>query len=87
MSRFSRCAALTLLVVALVPSLAEARVKHKHHTAALPANAHNSASDMDIRKQCYQEAQLRWSSTSQDVQTSRDFAYQTCAYSHGVRNP
>ena len=51
------------------------------------AGAHAAASDMEIRKQCYAEARNRWTSTSQDMQTNRDFAYRTCAFDHGVRNP
>jgi hypothetical protein len=42
---------------------------------------------MDIRKQCYAEARDRWGPNSQDMQTPRDFAYRTCAFEHGVRNP
>jgi hypothetical protein len=44
-------------------------------------------SDMDIRKQCYAEARARWGTNSQDMQTPSDFAYRTCAFDHGVRNP
>jgi hypothetical protein len=74
------------IVAALTASTgAYARV-NQHNTAAL-AGAHASVSDTDIRKQCYAEARNRWPSTSQDVQTARDFAYRTCAFDHGVRNP
>lgn len=85
MSRLSHCAAIAALMIVVAPSLASART---HHTStAATAGAHDSASDMDVRKQCYDEAQHRYPSTSQDMQTNRDFAYRTCAVEHGVRNP
>jgi hypothetical protein len=85
MSRLSRYAALAAVTVVIASSGASART---NHTGASPlADAHNSASDTDIRKQCYEEARQRWPSTSQDMQTNRDFAFRTCAFDHGVRNP
>jgi len=53
-------------------------------------NAHAQApgaSDMEIRKMCYEQANKRWSSTNQDMQKVREFAYTTCAVDHGVRDP
>ena len=85
MSRFSRCAALAVFTVVIASSGAYARA---HHNGASPlAAARNSVSDTDIRTQCYEDARRRWPSTSQDMQTNRDFAYHTCAFDHGVRNP
>jgi hypothetical protein len=85
MPRFSRYTALAVLMAVIVPSGAYARV---NHTNAVPrADAHNSLSDMDIRKHCYEEARLRWPSSNQEMQTNRDFTYRTCAFDHGVRNP
>jgi hypothetical protein len=85
MSRLSRCAALAVLTVIVASSGASARTNHD--SAGPLAGVHNSASDSDIRKQCYEEARQRWPSTSQDMHTNRDFAFRTCAYDHGVRNP
>ena len=85
MSRLSRYAALAIFAAAIASSGASARVNQ--NSAAPLAGAHNSTSDMDIRKQCYEEARQRYPSTNQDMQTNRDFAYRTCAVDHGVRNP
>jgi hypothetical protein len=51
------------------------------------AQAPRQESDMDIRKECYEQANKRWSSTNQDLQKVRDFAYSTCVFERGVRNP
>jgi len=85
MSRLSHGAAVAALMVLVAPSVSFARVHHQ--TTAATAGAHNAASDMDVRKQCYEEARQRYPSTSQDMQTNRDFAYRTCAVEHGVQNP
>jgi hypothetical protein len=86
MSRLSRYAALAAFTAVIASSGAYARVNQ--NGASPLAGAHNSvSSDMDIRKQCYEEARQRWPSTSQDMQTNRDYAYRTCAFDHGVRNP
>jgi len=85
MSRISRYAALAAFTAVIASSGAYARTSHNN--ASPLAGAHNSVSDMDIRKQCYEEARQRWPSTNQDMQTNRDFAYRTCAVDHGVRNP
>jgi hypothetical protein len=89
MSRLSRYAALAVFTAVIASSGAFARTNQNGaNNGANPlAGVHNSASDMDIRKQCYEEARQRWPSTSQDMQTNRDFAYRTCAVDHGVRNP
>jgi len=42
---------------------------------------------MEFRKDCSAEANKRWPSSNQDMQTNRDYAYRTCAVQHGVRNP
>jgi hypothetical protein len=83
MSRLSRYAALAVFTAVIASSAASARVNHR---SAAP-DAHNGSSEMDMRKQCYEEARQRYPSTSQDMQTNRDFAYRTCAVDHGVRNP
>jgi hypothetical protein len=85
MSRHSRFAALAIFAAVIASSGAYARTIQNNANPL--AGAHNSVSDMDIRKQCYEEARQRWPSTSQDMQTNRDFAYRTCAFDHGVRNP
>ena len=85
MCRISCCAALAVLAAAVAFCGAYARTNP--HGAAALAGAHNSASDMDIRKQCFAEAKERYPSTSQDMQTNRYFAYTTCAVSHGMRYP
>jgi hypothetical protein len=82
MFRLSRYAALAFVTAVTMSSSAYAR--SHHHSIA---GAHNGMSDMDIRQQCYAEAKQRWSSTNQDMQTNRDFAYRTCAFDHGVHNP
>lgn len=80
MSRFSKWAALAASAAIVASSGASARTNHN--------GVHNGAqSDMDIRQQCYAEAKERWPTTNQDMQTNRDFAYRTCAFDHGVRNP
>ena len=76
MSRSSRFAALAVFAAVIASSGAYARTSQNAHL-----------SDNDIRQQCYAEAKARWSSTNQDMQTNRDFAYRTCAFDHGVRNP
>jgi hypothetical protein len=85
MSRLSHGAAVAALMVLVAPSVSFARTHHA--SAGVTAGAHNSASDMDVRKQCYAEARQRYPSTNQDMQTNRDFAYRTCAVDHGVQNP
>ena len=85
MSRLSRCAALTLFTAVIASSGAYAGTQH-HHAAPL-AGAHNGPSEMDMRKQCYEEARSRYPSTNQDMQTNRDFAAKTCMVDHGIRNP
>jgi hypothetical protein len=85
MSRFSRCAALALFTAVIASSGASAAVKH--HNAAPIAGAHNGPNEMDMRKQCYEEGRSRYPSTSQDMQTNRDFATKTCMVDHGIRNP
>jgi hypothetical protein len=85
MSRLSSCVALAVLTAVIASSGANARTKQ--NSADSFRGAHNSLSEMDVRKQCYEEARLRWPSMNQEMQTNRDFAYRTCAFDHGVRNP
>ena len=85
MSRYSRGVALAALAAVIASSAADAR--NSQNNAGSFTGARNSLSEMDVRQKCYAEAKERWSSTSQDVQTNRDFAYRTCAFDHGVRNP
>ena len=85
MSRLSRCAALAVFTAVIASSGAYAATKH-HHAAPI-AGAHNGPSEMDMRQQCYEEARARYPSTSQDMQTNRDFAAKSCMVDHGIRNP
>ncbi|HJX21465.1 MAG TPA: hypothetical protein VJ454_10785 [Steroidobacteraceae bacterium] len=85
MSRLLRCAALAAFTAVIASSGAYAATQH-HHAAPL-AGAHNGPSEMDMRKQCYEEARSRYPSTNQDMQTNRDFAAKTCMVDHGIRNP
>jgi hypothetical protein len=87
MSRLSRCAALALFTAVIASSGASAAVKHHNANAAPIAGAHNGPNEMDMRKQCYEEARSRYPSTSQDMQTNRDYAATTCMVEHGVHNP
>ena len=84
MSRTSYCA---LVVVAALTASTGAYARVNQPGANALAGAHASVSDMGVRQQCYAEAKNRYPSTSQDMQTNRDFAYRTCAFDHGVRNP
>jgi hypothetical protein len=86
MSRLSRCAALAIFTSVIASSGASAATTH-HHAAAPIAGAHNGPPEMDMRKQCYEEARSRYPSTNQDMQTNRDFAAKTCMVDHGIRNP
>lgn len=76
-----------LLAALTVSSGAYART---HHDNPLQPGAHASAagtSQADIRQQCADEARARWGTNSQDMQTPRDFAYRSCMFDHGMRNP
>ena len=87
MSRFS-CYSLALVAALTVSSGAYARANH--HSASFQPGARASAagtSETDIRQQCVEQARARWGTNSQDMQTPRDFAYRTCLFDHGVRNP
>jgi hypothetical protein len=89
----SRCAALALFTAVIASSGASAAVKHHNANAAPIAGAHNgpaaahNPSEMEMRQQCYEEGRSRYPSTSQDMQTNRDFAAKTCMVEHGIRNP
>jgi hypothetical protein len=56
---------------------------HAQATRGLP----QTEMQMEIRKECYAEANKRWPSSNQEMQTVRDFAYRTCAFERGVNNP
>jgi hypothetical protein len=83
MSRLSRCAALAVFTAVIASSGAYAAPKHNQ--AAPIAGAHNGPPEADIRQQCHEEARARWPSTSQDMQTNRDFAARSCMFDKGVR--
>ena len=86
MTRLSHYAALAVFTAVIASSSAYARTNH--NSAAPLAGAHNSTVDeMEIRKQCYAQAKERWPGTNQDMNTTRDFTYRTCAFDRGVRNP
>jgi hypothetical protein len=87
MSRLSRRAALAIFTAVIASSGASAATNHQHHQAAPIAGAHNGPSEEDTRRQCSEEARARYPSTSQDMQTNRDFAEKTCMVDHGIRNP
>ncbi len=90
MSRFSLCTVLAALTVLAVSPNADARTKlqEEHDRAAALAGAHNSITDENsVRQKCYEYANSTWKSSNQEMQTVRDYAYRTCAYNHGVRNP
>jgi hypothetical protein len=85
MSRLSYSVALGVLTAVIASSGADARIRL--NSTEPFGGAHNSQSEMDIRKQCYEEARQRWPSSNQEMQTNRDFAFRTCAFDHGVHNP
>jgi len=70
-------------IVASMGAAAQAKTRNFDAYAQAPGQM----SDMEIRKMCYEQANKRWSSTNQDPQKVRGFAYTTCAFDHGVRNP
>jgi hypothetical protein len=87
MSRFS-CYSLALLAALTMTSGAYARVNHASPSIQPGARASVAGtSEMDIRKQCAEEARARWGTTSQDMQKNRDLAASTCMFDRGVRNP
>jgi len=87
MSRFSYYA-LAVVAALTVSSGAYARTHHAGPSVTPGARASAAgASDMDIRKQCYDEARSHWGTNSQDMQTPRDFLYRACMYDHGMHNP
>jgi hypothetical protein len=72
-------------------SHANARDHSRANTTAAFAGAHNRASptdrpqsNTDMRQQCYEQAAKQASSSNQDLQTVRDYAYRNCAYDHGL---
>ena len=88
MTRFSICATVVALTALAVSSNADARTNRSHGQTAAIAGAHNGVTDENsIRQKCYDYANSTWRSSNQEMQTVRDFAYRTCAFDHGVRNP
>jgi hypothetical protein len=83
MTRASRNATIALLASLTVSSAAYAATRH---SASAPAGAHNGSSDMDIMKECAEQARQRWPGNGQDAQTPRDYAYRACAFDHGLHN-
>jgi hypothetical protein len=88
MTRFSLCTALAALTVLAAAPNADARTTRTQDRAAAIAGAHNGITDENgIRQQCAETARSRWPSSNQEMQTNRDFAWRTCVFDHGVRNP
>jgi len=82
MSRFSGYA-LAVVAALTVSTGAYARTHH----AVTPGARASAAGEMDMRKQCYDEARSKWGTNSQDMQTPRDYLYRACMYDHGMHNP
>lgn len=91
MTRTTRLAAFAVSIafVAATGVSADAKTKHHHVRRHLDAYAQatHQESDMQIRQECYAQANKRWSSSNQDLQKVREFAYSTCAFDRGVYNP
>lgn len=78
----------SVAIVASMGAAASAKTHHHHHTNAYASAAPQQSQDpMEIRHQCYMEANKRWSTSNQDLQTARQYAYSTCVVEHGVMNP
>jgi hypothetical protein len=80
------------LRMAAPSAYASARVPATHASGTTgndlqPGARASAAGASDIRQQCSAEARTRWGTNSQDLQTPRDFAYRTCMFDHGVRDP
>jgi hypothetical protein len=43
-------------------------------------------SEVDIRRQCADQARAQWGTTNQDMQKNRDFAASTCMFEHGAQS-
>jgi hypothetical protein len=72
---------------AIMASISGVNARAESHKLDAHAQATRATSEMDIRKQCYAEAKNRWPSSSQDLQTARDYAARDCMFDHGIRNP
>lgn len=87
MTRFSLCTVLAAATVLAVAD-ADARTYRTQDRAAAFGGARNSVTDeTSMRQQCATDAAKQWGTTNQDMQTNRDFRYQTCMFEHGVRSP
>jgi len=86
MSRFS-CYSLALLAALTVSSGAYARTQRNSPSIQGAHASVAGTSEVEIRKQCAEEARARWGTTNQDMQKNRDFYATTCMFDRGVRNP
>ena len=78
----------SVAIAASMSVAANAKTRHHRHTNAYASAAPQQSQDpMEIRHQCYLEANKRWPSSNQEMQTVRWFAYSTCAAEHGIMNP
>jgi hypothetical protein len=85
MTNTTRFAAMMLSAAIAASIGVPAYAKTKNLDAYAQGARHES--DDDIRKGCYAEANKRWPTSNQDLQTARQYAYSTCAFEHGVHNP
>lgn len=86
----SRSSYYSLALLAALTMSSGAYARPQHNIPSFQPGARASAagtSEADIRQQCSEQARARWGTNSQDMQTPRDFAYRTCMFDHGVRNP
>jgi len=79
----SRLSSFTLALIAAL-TLSSGADARTHPGARAAATA---PSNMDMRKQCYEEARSHWGTNSQDMQTPREFLDRACMYDHGMHNP
>jgi len=90
MSRLAYCITSALLLTAIASPHADARDHYRGNTAAFGGARNQAAptdrplSNADVRQQCYEKAAKQVSSTSQDLQTVRDYVYKNCAFDHGL---
>jgi hypothetical protein len=70
-----------------IAAQAKTKARHHHYNAYASAAPQQAQDPMAIRQQCFLEANKRWPSSNQEMQTVRWFAYSTCAAEHGIYNP
>jgi hypothetical protein len=87
MSRIPRYS--IIILAALIASAgADARTHHNNPTLQPGARASAAgAAEARIYLQCEEIARLRWGTNARDLQMPRDFAYRSCMFDHGIRNP